>query len=101
MSRDRPVTRTPARTTPPPTTPGASASERRFERTAVARVAVIFTGGTISMVANADAGGKVPTLDGAAILARAPGIERIADLEVIDMGRTPASHFSFEKLFEI
>jgi L-asparaginase len=67
----------------------------------VPRVAVIFTGGTISMVANAEAGGKVPTLDGAAILARAPGIDAIADLEIVDLGRTPASHFSFEQLFRI
>ena len=62
---------------------------------------MVFTGGTISMVANAEAGGKVPTLDGAAILARAPGIEAIADLELVDLGRTPASHFTFPKLFEI
>jgi L-asparaginase len=67
----------------------------------MARVAVIFTGGTISMVASAEAGGKVPTLDGAAILARAPGIDAIADLEIVDLGRTPASHFSFAKLFEV
>jgi L-asparaginase len=67
----------------------------------VSRVAVIFTGGTISMVADASAGGKVPTLDGAAILARAPGIEAIADLVPVDLGRTPASHFTFPKLFEI
>ena len=62
---------------------------------------MVFTGGTISMVADPAAGGKVPTLDGAAILARAPGIEAIADLVPIDLGRTPASHFSFPKLFEI
>jgi len=62
---------------------------------------MVFTGGTISMVADPAAGGKVPTLDGAAILARAPGIETIADLVPIDLGRTPASHFSFQKLFEI
>ena len=67
----------------------------------MSRVAVLFTGGTISMVADAAAGGRVPTLDGAAILARAPGIEAIADLVPIDLGRTPASHFSFPKLFEI
>ena len=65
------------------------------------RVALIFTGGTISMVANAEAGGKVPTLDGASILARAPGIEAIAELEIVDLGRTPASHFSFQQLFEV
>lgn len=62
---------------------------------------MVFTGGTISMVASAEAGGKVPTLDGAAILARAPGIDSIADLEIVDLGRTPASHFTFPKLFEI
>jgi len=67
----------------------------------LSRVAVLFTGGTISMVVDAAAGGKVPTLDGAAILARAPGIEDIADLVPIDLGRTPASHFTFPKLFEI
>jgi L-asparaginase len=62
---------------------------------------MLFTGGTISMVADATAGGKVPTLDGAAILARAPGIDDIADIVPIDLGRTPASHFSFAKLFDI
>jgi L-asparaginase len=67
----------------------------------LSRVAVIFTGGTISMVVDAGAGGKVPTLDGAAILARAPGIESIAEIVPVDVGRTPASHFQFPKLFEI
>jgi L-asparaginase len=62
---------------------------------------MLFTGGTISMVVDAAAGGKVPTLDGAAILARAPGIESIAELVTVDLGRTPASHFTFPKLFEI
>jgi L-asparaginase len=78
-----------------------AAARRREEGGLVSRVAVIFTGGTISMLVDPAAGGKVPTLDGAAILARAPGIEKIADLVPIDLGRTPASHFSFEKLFEI
>ncbi len=65
------------------------------------RVAVIFTGGTISMVADAQAGGNVPALDGAAILARTPGLDRVAEIVPIDLGRTPASHFSFPGLFEI
>ncbi len=42
----------------------------------MARVAVVFTGGTIASVADPSAGGNVPALDGAAILARTPGIER-------------------------
>src|SRR4051812_35949008 len=64
-------------------------------------VAVVFTGGTISMEASAAAGGNVPTLDGAAIVARTPGLDAIADIEVIDRGRTPASHFTFPDLFAI
>lgn len=62
---------------------------------------MVFTGGTISMVADATAGGRVPTLDGAAILARAPGIDRIADLVPMDLGRTPASHFTWKQLFRV
>jgi len=67
----------------------------------VKRVAVVFTGGTISMTVDPAAGGNVPTLDGAAILARTPGLEAIADVVPIDLSRTPASHFSFPGLFEI
>jgi L-asparaginase len=65
----------------------------------VSRVAVIFTGGTISMQADPVAGGNVPTLDGAAILARTPGLSGVADLVPIDRGLTPASHFTFADLF--
>jgi L-asparaginase len=65
------------------------------------RVAVIFTGGTISMQVDRVAGGNVPVLDGAGILARVPGIEEIAELRIVDLGRTPASHFSFDQLFAI
>ena len=62
-------------------------------------VAVIFTGGTISMQADPVAGGNVPTLDGAAILARTPGLDEIAEVVPIDRGLTPASHFMFPDLF--
>ena len=65
------------------------------------RVAAIFTGGTISMRVDPALGGNVPSLDGAGILAATPGLERIAEVEVVDLGRTPASHFTFDQLFEI
>jgi hypothetical protein len=65
------------------------------------RVAVIFTGGTISMRVDPMAGGNVPALSGADILARTPGLDAIAAVEPIDLGRTPASHFTFDGLFEI
>jgi L-asparaginase len=67
----------------------------------VARVVVVFTGGTISMAFDPRAGGNVPALDGAAILARTPGVDAIADVVPIERGRTPASHFTFADLSEI
>lgn len=65
------------------------------------RIAVVFTGGTISMEADPSAGGRVPTLDGAGILARTPGLADIAEVVPVDLGLTPASHFTFPRLIEI
>lgn len=65
------------------------------------RVAVVFTGGTISMGFDPVAGGNVPALDGAAILARTPGLAAIAEVVPIDRGLTPASHFTFEDLVRL
>ena len=62
------------------------------------RVAVLFTGGTISMAWDPVAGGNVPRLDGPAILARTPGLESIADVVPVDRGLTPASHLTFADL---
>jgi L-asparaginase len=65
------------------------------------RVAVVFTGGTISMGFDPVAGGNVPSLDGAAILARTPGLESLAEVVPIDRGLTPASHFSWDDVLDI
>jgi L-asparaginase len=65
----------------------------------MSRVAVVFTGGTISSQFDAAAGGNVPKLDGAAILARTPGLSEIAEVVPIDRGFTAASHFTFPYLF--
>ena len=67
----------------------------------MARVAVVFTGGTISMRHDPAAGGNVPVLGGEALLATAPGLATVADLVPIDRGLTPASHFTFEGLFGV
>ena len=68
---------------------------------AVARVAMIFTGGTISMEPDEAMGGNRPVLDGAAILARAPEVAAIAQIDPIDWGLVPASHLRFGQLIEI
>ncbi len=70
-------------------------------RAPLPRVAVIFTGGTISMTVDSGAGGAVPTLAGTDLLALAAGVEEIAEIVAIDRGRTPASHFSFADVLAI
>ena len=67
----------------------------------MARVAVVFTGGTISMRHDPVAGGNVPALSGEEILAQVPGLSEVADVVAIDRGRIPASHFTFPALFEL
>jgi L-asparaginase len=67
----------------------------------MARVAIVFTGGTIAMRGDAAGGGRRPVLDGAALLARVPGLDAIAEVVPIDRGLTPASHFTFRALFGI
>jgi L-asparaginase len=67
----------------------------------VSRVAVVFTGGTISMRHDATAGGNVPLLDAADLLATVPGLDAVADVLPIDLGLTPASHLQFAALFAI
>lgn len=67
----------------------------------MARIAVVFTGGTISMRHDPVAGGNVPVLGGAELLATVPGLADLADLVPIDHGLTPASHFTFDTLFGI
>ena len=41
-------------------------------------IALVFTGGTISMRHDPTAGGAVPTLSGREIVALAPGIDKLA-----------------------
>jgi L-asparaginase len=63
-------------------------------------VAVIFTGGTIASRIDEAAGGAVPELRGADILARTPGLPEDA-VEPIDWGLLTASHISFDQLLDI
>src|SRR3954453_10663201 len=65
------------------------------------RVVMVFTGGTISMRPDATAGGNVPVLDGAGILALAPAVAQIAEVEAIDWGLVPASHLSIDQILSI
>ncbi|HEY7025802.1 MAG TPA: asparaginase [Candidatus Limnocylindrales bacterium] len=64
-------------------------------------VSIIFTGGTIATRPSAEAGGNIPVLDGGAILALAPEVAEVAEIEVIDWGMVPASHLRFGQVLSI
>ena len=63
------------------------------------RVALIFTGGTISM--RSSGSGNVPTLRAAELLASVEGLGALAEIEPIDWGLVPASHLSFAQVLDI
>jgi len=65
------------------------------------RVAVVFTGGTITMRHDAEAAGSMPTLRGEDLLATVPDLAAIAEIEPIDWGLVPASHLTFDQVLEI
>jgi L-asparaginase len=64
-------------------------------------IVLLFTGGTISMRHDPAAGGAVPALAGRDILALAPGLDRIADLEVDDFGAFPGPHMTVERMWAL
>jgi L-asparaginase len=64
-------------------------------------IVLVFTGGTISMKHDATAGGAVPSLRGKDILDLAPGIDRIATLEVDDWGSYPGPHMTVERMWAL
>jgi L-asparaginase len=64
-------------------------------------IVLLFTGGTISMKHDAVAGGAVPTLRGKDILALAPGIAEIAELEIDDWAAHPGPHMTIERIWAL
>ncbi len=67
----------------------------------MSRIAVVFTGGTISMLPDPETGAAVPSLDGAAILDRVPELHALAELEAVDWGLVPASHLSLGQILDL
>jgi L-asparaginase len=64
-------------------------------------IALLFTGGTISMRHDAGAGGAIPKLSAREIVAATRGIEEIADLEIEDWGAFPGPHMSMERIWAL
>ncbi len=65
------------------------------------RIAMVFTGGTISMRTAPSGAGNVPTMRGDDLLATVSGLEELASIESIDWGLVPASHLTFAQVLEI
>ena len=64
-------------------------------------IAMVFTGGTISMRVDAVAGGAIPALQGSDILMSARGIHDLAELRVEDWGRFPGPHMDVERMWAL
>jgi L-asparaginase len=64
-------------------------------------IVLLFTGGTISMRHDPDAGGAVPSLSGRDILALAPAIEQIAPVEIVDFGAYPGPHMTTDRMWAL
>src|SRR6185503_12774093 len=64
-------------------------------------IGILFTGGTISMKLDPLLGAAVPAFGGADILAQAPGLESVAEIEVEDFSRLPGPHVSPEQMWRL
>ena len=64
-------------------------------------IAIVFTGGTISMRVDPAAGGAVPTLTGAKLIRLAPQIESIAALEVHEWATMPGAHLTVDQMWSL
>lgn len=65
------------------------------------KVAIIFTGGTISMTVDDTIGAAIPSLNGQDIISMVTNIDKIADIEIIEYSEVPGPHVNFDMLFEI
>jgi L-asparaginase len=65
------------------------------------KVALFFTGGTISMRVDPKSGGAIPALTGEEILARVDGVNELADFETVDYSLLPGPHWLPEQMLEL
>jgi len=65
------------------------------------KVAVIFTGGTISMKVDPRLNAAIPALSSEEIMAMVTNIEKVAEIEVISFGKFPGPHVTPHKMMEL
>ncbi|WP_425449386.1 asparaginase [Dethiothermospora halolimnae] len=65
------------------------------------KIAVIFTGGTISMKVDPRINAAIPALSSEEIMAMVSNIEKFTDIEIINYGKLPGPHMTPEKMMEL
>ncbi len=65
------------------------------------KVAIVFTGGTISMTVDDKIGAAIPTLSGEQIMSMVTNIDKVADVEVLNFDEIPGPHMTPERIMEL
>jgi len=65
------------------------------------KVAVIFTGGTISMKVDKRLAAAIPAMSSEEIMSMVTNIDKIAEVEIVSFGRMPGPHMTIEKMLEL
>ncbi len=65
------------------------------------KIALIFTGGTISMRIDETTGGAVPYLSGNELISLIPSIQELAEIEIYDFGKYPGPHMTLDLMMQL
>lgn len=65
------------------------------------KVAIVFTGGTISMTVDEKVGAAIPSLSGEQIMAMVTNIDKVADIEIYNFDEIPGPHITPERMLEL
>lgn len=65
------------------------------------KVAVVFTGGTISMKIDPRISAAIPALSSEEIMSMVTNIDRVADIEIVNFDRIPGPHMTPKRMMEL
>lgn len=65
------------------------------------KIAIIFTGGTISMKVDPSLNAAIPSMSSEEIMGKVTNIERFADIDIIQFANMPGPHMTFEKMLKL
>ncbi len=65
------------------------------------KIALIFTGGTISMRIDETTCGAVPYLSGNELISLIPSIQELAEIEIYDFGKYPGPHMTLDLMMQL